>query len=76
MDGVMDAWDLLQQQKEPILTVKVCDEPLRCIRTHENGKFVSVGNMKGAIFLIEVSDDMSRSAKNDKPFLTAVNIII
>lgn len=30
MDGVLDAWDLLQQQNEPILSIKVCDEPLLC----------------------------------------------
>lgn len=73
MDGVLDTWDLLQQQNEPVLTVKVCDEPLYCVRTNENGKFVSCGSKLGATFLIEVSDNMVMSSKNDKPLLTAVN---
>ncbi|KMY99050.1 uncharacterized protein Dsimw501_GD12783, isoform C [Drosophila simulans] len=72
MDGVLDTWDLLQQQNEPVLTVKVCDEPLYCVRTNENGKFVSCGSQLGATFLIEVSDNMVMSAKNDKPLLTAM----
>ncbi|EDW79093.1 dynein axonemal intermediate chain 2 [Drosophila tropicalis] len=72
MDGVLDTWDLLQQQNEPVLTVKVCDEPLYCVRTNENGKFVSCGSKLGATFLIEVSDNMIMSAKNDKPLLTAM----
>lgn len=72
MDGVLDTWDLLQQQNEPVLTVKVCDEPLYCVRTNENGKFVSCGSKLGATFLIEVSDNMVMSNKNDKPLLTAV----
>ncbi|XP_030372957.1 dynein intermediate chain 3, ciliary isoform X1 [Scaptodrosophila lebanonensis] len=72
MDGVLDTWDLLQQQNEPVLTVKVCDEPLNCVRTNENGKFVSCGSQLGATFLIEVSDNMVMSAKNDKPLLTAM----
>ncbi|XP_023160983.1 dynein intermediate chain 3, ciliary isoform X1 [Drosophila hydei] len=72
MDGVLDTWDLLQQQNEPVLTVKVCDEPLYCVRTNENGKFVSCGSKLGATFLIEVSDNMVMSAKNDKPLLTAM----
>lgn len=73
MDGVLDTWDLLQQQNEPVLTVKVCDEPLYCVRTNENGKFVSCGSKLGATFLIEVSENMIMSSKNDKPLLTAVS---
>lgn len=75
MDGVMDCWDLLQQQNEPVLSIKVADDPLLCLRTNENGKFVSCGSKKGASYLIEVSDNMTFSAKNDKPLLTAVSIL-
>lgn len=74
MDGVLDTWDLLHQQNQPVLTVKVCDEPLHCVRTNENGKYVSCGSKLGATFLIEVSDNMVMSAKNDKPLLTAVGM--
>lgn len=72
MDGVLDAWDLLQQHNEPVLTIKVCDEPLLCMRAHENGRFISAGSKNGAAFLIEVSDNMATSLKNDKPLLTAM----
>lgn len=91
MDGVLDAWDLLQQQNEPILSIKVCDEPLACelksqsywfflnkkcfatgLRAHEGGKLISGGSENGATFLIEVSDNMATSLKNDKPLLTAM----
>lgn len=72
MDGVLDAWDLLQQHNEPVLTIKVCDEPLLCMRAHESGRFVSAGSKNGAAFLIEVSDNMATSLKNDKPLLTAM----
>lgn len=74
MDGVLDAWDLLQQQNEPILSIKVCDEPIKRIRVHENGKLIAVGSLKGATYLIEFSENMSFSAKNDKPLLTAVGL--
>lgn len=72
MDGVLDAWDLLQQQNEPVLSMKVCDEPIRCIRSHESGNLVSVGSQKGAMYLLEVSDNMTFSSKNDKPLFTAM----
>lgn len=72
MDGVLDAWDLLQQHNEPVLTIKVCDEPLLCMRAHESGRFISAGSKNGAAFMIEVSDNMTSSLKNDKPLLTAM----
>lgn len=72
MDGVLDAWDLLQQHNEPVLSIKVCDEPLLCMRAHENGRLISAGNENGATFLIEVSENMATSLKNDKPLLTAM----
>lgn len=72
MDGVLDAWDLLQQQNEPVLSIKVCDEPIRCIRSHESGNLVSVGSEMGAMYLLEVSDNMTYSSKNDKPLFTAM----
>lgn len=72
MDGVLDAWDLLQQHNDPVLSIKVCDEPLLCMRAHESGRFVSAGSKNGATFLVEVSDNMATSLKNDKPLLTAM----
>lgn len=72
MDGVLDSWDLLKQQNEPVLSIKVCDEPIRCIRSHESGNLVAVGNQKGAMYLLEVSDNMTYSSKNDKPLFTAM----
>lgn len=72
VDGVLDAWDLLQQHNEPVLSIKVCDEPLLCMRAHENGRFISAGNQNGSAYLIEVSKNMATSLKNDKPLLTAM----
>lgn len=72
MDGVLDAWDLLQQHNDPVLSIKVCDEPLLCMRAHESGRFIATGSKNGATFLIEVSDNMTTSLKNDKPLLTAM----
>lgn len=72
MDGVLDAWDLLQQQNESVLSIKVCDEPLLCMRAHEGGRLISGGSQNGATFLIEVSSNMATNQKNDKQLLTAM----
>ncbi|CAH1987612.1 unnamed protein product [Acanthoscelides obtectus] len=71
-DGTLDVWDILQQQKTAALGVKVCDEALRCLRTHEMGRLVAVGNQRGTTYLVEFSENLSVCNKNDKMLLTAM----
>ncbi|ENN71438.1 hypothetical protein D910_09902 [Dendroctonus ponderosae] len=71
-DGILDVWDVLQQQKQACLSVKVCDEKLRRIRTHDMGRLVAVGNQKGTTYLVEFSENLATSNKNDKVLLTAM----
>lgn len=71
-DGTLDVWDILQQQKQACLSVKVCDESLTCLKTHELGRLIAVGNQKGTIYLVEFSENLSISNKNDKMLLTAM----
>ena len=44
-DGVLDAWDILYQQKAPILSIKVSDEAVNCIKVNQNCLIV---NFKGS----------------------------
>ena len=62
-DGVLDAWDILYQQKAPILSTKVADEALNCIAVHEQGCLVAVGCNNGNTSLLELSDSLSISHK-------------
>lgn len=72
-DGILEAWDLLQQQSEPILSMKVCDDSIKCVKPHECGRMIACGSAKGHVYLVEVSDNMAYCAKNDKAILTAVS---
>ena len=72
-DGVLDLWDVLQQQNQPSLSVKVCDDPLCTLRPHEMGRLVSVGNKKGSIYLVQFSENLAVMSKNDKAMLTSVS---
>lgn len=74
MDGVLESWDLLQQQSEPVLRVKICDDAIKCLKTHESGRLVACGSGSGSTYLVEVSENMVGSSKNDKPILTAVRL--
>ncbi|CAH1987608.1 unnamed protein product [Acanthoscelides obtectus] len=75
-DGTLDVWDILQQQKTAALGVKVCDEALRCLRTHEMGRLVAVGNQRGTTYLVEFSENLSVCNKNDKMLLTADSFVV
>ncbi|KAF5286702.1 hypothetical protein FQA39_LY16185 [Lamprigera yunnana] len=71
-DGSLDVWDILQQQKHPSLSLKVCDEALCCLRTHENGRLIALGNEKGNTNLVQLSENLSTCSKNDRQLLTAM----
>ena len=43
MDGCLDAWDILYQQRAPLLSMKVSDEPLHTLKVHEAGCLVATG---------------------------------
>ncbi|XP_071750143.1 dynein intermediate chain 3, ciliary isoform X2 [Lepeophtheirus salmonis] len=72
MDGCLDSWDILYQQRAPILSVKVADEPLHCLRVHEGGCLVTVGCEGGNAVLLELSECLASSQRNDKSSVTSM----
>ncbi|VVC24178.1 Hypothetical protein CINCED_3A004033 [Cinara cedri] len=71
-DGCLDCWDVLQKQKDPILTIKVADKGLNCIRCHEGGALLAVGDDCGKTYVIKMNDWFVTPGKNDKALLTAM----
>lgn len=71
-DGILDVWDILQNQRDAIMAIKVCDEPLTKIKTHDSGRIVAVANKCGTLFLVELSEGLAQSSKNDKVLLTSM----
>ncbi|XP_059608059.1 dynein intermediate chain 3, ciliary-like [Phlebotomus argentipes] len=69
-DGVLDGWDLLLDQHEPVISVKLCDEPLISLVVHESGEKVAVGTADGTIFAVKLSQFLVENAKNDKALFT------
>ncbi|XP_058792515.1 dynein intermediate chain 3, ciliary [Phymastichus coffea] len=72
IDGTLDAWDLIVQQDGPVLSAKVCDEALTCVRPHEQGQLVALGSKNGSVYLLEFSESLTTNQKNDKALLTAL----
>lgn len=72
MSGVFEAWDLLLDQHDPVLSMKICDYPLISITAHESGDKVAIGDQNGTMYLVELSDSMVRQQKNDKSMFTVM----
>ncbi|XP_076247328.1 dynein axonemal intermediate chain 2 isoform X1 [Calliopsis andreniformis] len=72
VDGTLDVWDLLIQQDSPVLSVKVCDEILTCVKPHEQGQLAAVANKSGTTFLLEFSEALTINQRNDKFLFTAL----
>ncbi|XP_065164479.1 dynein intermediate chain 3, ciliary isoform X2 [Atheta coriaria] len=71
-DGIIDVWDVLQNQEHATLSIKVCDVPLTSVRANELGRLTAVGSQKGTAYVVEMCEHLSYSAKNDKALLTAM----
>lgn len=69
---MFEAWDLLLDQHDPVLTMKICDQPLISISTNETGNSVAVGSADGTMYLVELSPNLVRQLKNDRSTFTVM----
>lgn len=70
--GVFEAWDLLLDQHDPVVSMKICDQPLISITAHESGDLVACGSAEGTMYLVELSPNLVRQMRNDKSAFTAM----
>ncbi|NXE14387.1 DNAI2 protein, partial [Lophotis ruficrista] len=71
-DGTLDVWDFLFKQKDPSLSLKVCDEPLSSLRVQDNGCVVGCGSKLGTVTLLEISSGLCTLQRNEKALATAM----
>ncbi|XP_012542802.2 dynein intermediate chain 3, ciliary [Monomorium pharaonis] len=69
--GVLTIWDLLEGLQEPILAVKLCEQKLTAVASHEMGSLVAVGNSAGYVYLVELTKALYTFDKNDRIDLTS-----
>uniref|UniRef100_A0A0C9RU86 Dnai2 protein n=1 Tax=Fopius arisanus TaxID=64838 RepID=A0A0C9RU86_9HYME len=70
-EGVMEVFDILVGLNNPVTTIHLCEDGLKALAPHENGKLVAVGSDKGSVYLVESSEALTTNGKNDKVFLTS-----
>jgi dynein intermediate chain 2 len=56
-----------------VCVLQVCDYELRSLRVHDQGQLVAVGNNMGTSYLVEFSQHLATTQRNDKALLTAVS---
>ncbi|XP_035695576.1 dynein intermediate chain 3, ciliary-like [Branchiostoma floridae] len=72
MDGTLDVWDYLFKQKDPTLSLQVCDEALHSVRVQDNGRWLACGSHSGTTTLLELSDGLCVMPRNEKVLVTAM----
>lgn len=66
LDGKFRFWDLLRKYYEPVVTFPISKHPLLNMKVNEEGRFVSIGDTRGSLNLIYLSDSMVFSDDRDK----------
>lgn len=59
--------------RDPILTVKLCEQKLTAVAAHETGALLAVGNSAGNVYLVESTEALYSFDKNDRNDLTSVS---
>ncbi|XP_068631998.1 dynein intermediate chain 3, ciliary-like [Battus philenor] len=64
--GFFYYWDILRKFNDAVTTLKVSEHGLTKLTPHKKGKMVATGDNTGAIFLLNLSENMTFPDVNDK----------
>lgn len=73
-DGHIKVYDILLGIQEPLKTIRLCEDALKAIKPHEDGKLMAVGGQNGNVYLVESSEALTTNSKNDKGQLIEVHL--
>lgn len=73
MNGTLDVWDITSKQKDPVLSMQVCDEALYSLRVHEHGRFVACGSQNGTVNILELAEPLHTLQPNEKNVVSSVS---
>ncbi|XP_029934007.1 dynein intermediate chain 3, ciliary [Myripristis murdjan] len=72
MDGMLDVWDILSKQNEPMLRRQVCSDALYSLRVQDNGRFLACGSHSGLVTLLEISQGLCTLQRNEKSLVASM----
>ncbi|KAM3964389.1 dynein intermediate chain 3, ciliary [Aphomia sociella] len=68
-DGKFCYWDLLRKHRNPIIILHVSKCPLLKIKPNEEGRLVALGDAKGSLYLLSLSENLVLSGDKDKQLM-------
>ncbi|XP_037293845.1 dynein intermediate chain 3, ciliary [Manduca sexta] len=72
VDGKFRYWDMLRRYHEPIVTLPVSKYPLQKIQAHGDGKLIAIGDSRGGLFVLSLSDSLVEASDRDKQLMTQI----
>lgn len=72
LDGMVDCWDLLIDLRFPLVSLKVSTVAICHVRSHESGMWLACGDRNGDVFMVELSEPLTFSDRNDRALLSAM----
>ncbi|KOB52197.1 Uncharacterized protein OBRU01_26355 [Operophtera brumata] len=68
-DGKLRYWDLLRKYREPVIVKTVSKNELLKIKPNVEGQLVAVGDSKGVMYILSLSENLVESVGNDKQLM-------
>ncbi|XP_039753981.1 dynein intermediate chain 3, ciliary-like [Pararge aegeria] len=65
-DGVFYYWDLIRKFNKPVTKLHISRHGLNKLNPHPGGQSIAVGDYKGSLFLLHLSENMTIPGTNDK----------
>ncbi|XP_073944753.1 dynein intermediate chain 3, ciliary-like [Choristoneura fumiferana] len=69
VDGKFRVWDFLRKYRAPVAVLPVARCPLLKLKVHDEGRFVAIGDMKGGLHMLSLSENLFLSGDRDKPLM-------
>ena len=65
-DGWIEAWDMIENQRSPVMTHKIHEGPAHCLAPHPEGFLMCVGGDTGDLAMIQLSASLVDVTKAEK----------
>ena len=66
MDGVIEGWDIIYQQKAPMLSQQIHKGPIHCLAMHSKGDLLLAGQDDGSVSMLNLTESLANVEKEEK----------
>ncbi|XP_028026950.1 dynein intermediate chain 3, ciliary-like [Bombyx mandarina] len=70
VDGKFRYWDILRKYREPVAVLPVSKNPLLKIKPNEEGRLIAIGDGKGMIYILSLSENLIIPGDRDRQLMT------